>query len=335
MTTETKRVKKRAPGKHWRKGLTLVEMIRKFPDDKTAEAWIASIRWPDGPRCPHCDHDNIQHPTAHRTMPYRCRRNGCRKFFSVKVGTVMQDSKLGYQEWAIGVYLFNTSLKGVSSMKLHRDLGISQKSAWHLAHRIRQCWDDLNGEPFEGPVEADETYVGGLAKNMHARVRRQRIHGRGGVDKTAVAGLRDRATGKVAARVVAATDGPTLRGFVTEHSAHTAMVYTDDHGAYQGLPRHQAVKHTVAEYVNGQAHVNGVESFWAGLKRGYHGTHHHMSAKHLDRYVAEFCGRHNRRPLDTEDMMAASVRGMVGKRLPYRELIAEPPEPRQMELALS
>ena len=191
-----------------------MELIREFPHDKTSEAWIASIRWPDRPRCPHCDHDNIQHPTTHRTVPYRCRRNGCRKFFSVKVGTVMRDSELCYQEWAIAVYLFNTSLKGVSSIKLHRDLGISQKSAWHLAHRIRQCWDDLQGEPFEGSVEADESYVGGLAKNMHVKQRRERIHGRGGVDK----------------------------------------------------------------YVNGQAHVNGVESFWAGLRRGYHGTHHHMVA---------------------------------------------------------
>ena len=187
-----KKRRTRAPGKHWRKGLTLVELIRKFPDDETAEKWIAGIRWPDGPRCPHCDHDNVQHPTAHKSMPYRCRRNGCRKFFSVKVGTVMQDSKLGYQEWAIAFYLFNTSLKGVSSMKLHRDSGIAQESAWHLADRIRQCWDDLHGEPFEGPVEADETYVGGLAKNIHAKVHRQRIHGRGGVDKTAVAGIRDR-----------------------------------------------------------------------------------------------------------------------------------------------
>ncbi len=334
MTRTHKKPQTRAPGKHWRKGLTLVELIRKFPDDETAEKWIASIRWPDGPRCPHCDFDNVQHPTAHKTMPYRCRRNGCRRFFSVKVGTVMQDSKLGYQEWAIAVYLFNTSLKGVSSMKLHRDLGISQKSAWHLAHRIRQCWDDLAGEPFEGPVEADETYVGGKAGSMHARVRRQRITGRGGIDKTPVAGLRDRATGKVTARVVRGTDGPTLRGFVMEHSAHTAMVYTDDHPAYRGLPRHEAVKHSVAEYVNGQAHVNGLESFWAGLKRGYHGTHHWMSAKHLDRYVAEFCGRHNRRPLDTEDMMAASVRGMVGKVLTYAELTAEPGEPGQQEFAM-
>ena len=320
MDNTTKKARTKAPGKHWRKGMTLVELIRKFPDDETAEAWFARIRWPDGPRCPHCDHDSVQHPTTHPTMPYRCR--GCRKFFSVKVGTVMQDSKLGYQEWAIAIYLYNTNLKSVSSMKLHRDLGICQKSAWHLAHRIRQCWDDTEDEPFAGPVEADETYVGGKAKNMHARVRRERIHGRGGVDKTAVAGLRDRSTGKVTARVVAATDGPTLRGFVTEHSAHGAMVYTDDHAAYSGLPRHRTVRHTVAEYVNGQAHVNGVESFWASLKRGYHGTFHHVSPEHLDRYVAEFAGRHNRRPLDTDKMMERTAEGMVGRRLRYDELIA-------------
>ena len=166
-----------APGKHYRKGMTLVELIRKFPDDKTAEAWIASIRWPDGPECPHCGCGNVQHPTAHKTMPYRCRGKGCRKWFSVKTGTVMRESKLGYQVWAIAVYLYNTSLKSVSSMKLHRDLGISQKSAWHLAHRIRECWEDLSGEPMVGPVECDEAHFGGKARNMHAKVRRERITG--------------------------------------------------------------------------------------------------------------------------------------------------------------
>lgn len=319
--TTDKPVQAKAPGKAFRKGMTLVELIRKFPDDKAAEAWIAEIRWPDGPECPHCGCSNVQHPTAHKTMPYRCRGNGCRKFFSVRVGTVMQDSKLGYQEWAIAVYLFNTSLKSVSSMKLHRDLGISQKSAWHLAHRIRQCWEDMDAEPFAGPVEADESHFGGKAKNMHASVRRQRITGRGAVDKTTVVGVRDRATGKVAAAVVDNTDAATLQGFVTEHSGVDTMVYTDEHKAYRGLPNHETVCHSVAEYVNGQAHVNGVESFWAALKRGYHGTFHHVSPEHLDRYVAEFAGRHNRRPMDTEDMMAASVRGMVGKTLPYAELV--------------
>ena len=198
--TDESTVQAKAPGKSFRKGMTLVELIRKFPDDKAAEAWIAEIRWPDGPQCPHCGCANVQHPTAHKTMPYRCRGKGCRRFFSVRVGTVMQDSKLGYQEWAIAVYLFNTNIKGTSSMKLHRDLGISQKSAWHLAHRIRETWSDRQGEPFEGPVEADETFIGGKAKNMHAKVRRERITGRGGVDKTAVAGVRDRASGKVRRR---------------------------------------------------------------------------------------------------------------------------------------
>ena len=316
------KTRKKVPGKCYRKGMTLVELFAKFPDDKTAEAWFASVRWPDGARCPHCGHDSVQHPTTHPTMPYRCR--GCRRFFSVRVGTVMECSKLGFQKWAIAVYLFNTNIKGTSSMKLHRDLGISQKSAWHLAHRIRETWSDRQGEPFAGPVEADETYVGGRAKNMHAKVRRERITGRGGVDKTAVAGVRDRASGKVAAAVVASTDGPTLRGFVTEHAAIGAMVYTDEAKAYRGLPRHEAVSHSTGQYVNRMAHTNGVESSWTGLKRGYHGTHHHMSAKHLGRYVAEFAGRHNRRPLDTEVMMARTAEGMIGKHLPYDVLVAEP-----------
>lgn len=322
--TDESTVQAKALGKAFRKGMTLVALIRKFPDDKAAEAWMASIRWPDGPECPHCGCANVQHPTAHKTMPYRCRRNGCRRFFSVRVGTVMQDSKLGYQEWAIAAYLYNTNLKSVSSMKLHRDLDISQKSAWHLAHRIRECWDDLSGEPFSAveSVEVDETYVGGKAKNMHAMVRHEHIHGRGAVDKTAVVGIRDRDSGRVAATVVDNTDAATLQGFVTDHAAGNAMVYSDDHKASRGLPRRQTVRHSVTEYVNGQAHVNGVESFWAALKRGYHSTFHHVSPEHLDQYVAEFAGRHNRRRIDTEDMMAESVRGMLGKQLPYAELVA-------------
>ncbi|MDE0667689.1 MAG: IS1595 family transposase [bacterium] len=140
-----------------------------------------------------------------------------------------------------------------------------------------------------------ETFVGGWAKNMHAKARRERVHGRGAVDKTPVAGVRDRATGEVAAGVVPDTTGPTLRGFVQDRSTDGAMAYSDDHRAYRGLPYHETVKHSVAEYVNGQAHVNGIESFWAGLKRAYHGTSHHVSAEHLDRYVCEATGRLNRR----------------------------------------
>ncbi|MYA84693.1 MAG: IS1595 family transposase [Acidimicrobiaceae bacterium] len=325
--TEKKNPQTKAPGKAFRKGMTIVELIRRFPDDATAEAWIASIRWPDGPECPRCGCTNVQTPTAHKTMPYRCRGNGCRRFFSVKVGTVMQDSKLGYQEWAIAIYLYNTNLKSVSSMKLHRDLGICQKSAWHLAHRVRQCWDDLAGEPFDGSegVEVDEAYFGGKAHNMSARQRRDRIHGRGVAGKTPVVAIKDRATNAVRATVVEATDKATLQGFVTDHAGVDAMVYTDEHGSYRGLPKHRSVRHSVGQYVDGMAHVNGCESFWSMLRRGYHGTFHHVSAEHLDRYVQEFAGRHSRRSMDTIDMMADTVRGMVGKQLTYTDLVAAGP----------
>lgn len=310
---------KKAPGKAFRAGMSLKDLFDKFPDEAAAEAWFAEQRWPDGPECPHCGGTNVQAGAKHPAMPYRCR--GCRKFFSVRFGTVMQSSKLGYREWAIAICLFNTNIKGTSSMKLHRDLGISQKAAWHMAHRIRECYR-TSAEPFAGPVEADESHFGGKAKNMHARVQAQRITGRGAADKTTVAGVKDRATNKVAARVVESTDAPTLQGFVTEHSAEGADVFTYDHPSYKGLTNHQTVAHSVSEYVNGQAHINGMESFWAMLKRGYHGTFHHVSAKHLQRYVDEFAGRHNTRPKDTIDQMAHTARAMEGCRLPFDALTA-------------
>ncbi len=170
----------------------------------------------------------------------------------------------------------------------------------------------------------DEGTVQAKAKNMHASVRRERITGRGAVDKTTVVAAKDRDTGRVAATVVDNTDAATRQGFVTDHAKTGAMVYTDEHRSCVGLPRHQTVRHSVSAYVSGQAHVNGVESFWAGLKRGYHGTFHHVGPQHLDRYVNEFAGRHSRRPMDTADMMAESVRGMIGKHLPYTELIGAP-----------
>ena len=155
----------KAPGKHYREGMTLVEVIRQFPEDAAAERWFTEVRWPDGVHCSHCGSTRIQDGTAHRTMPYRCR--DCRKWFSVKTGTVMQSSKLGLQVWATASYLLTTGLKGQASMKLHRDLGITQKSAWHLVHRIRETWTKKQ-EPMAGPVEAEETYVGGKLKNLHS-----------------------------------------------------------------------------------------------------------------------------------------------------------------------
>ena len=198
-----------APGRHYRKGLSIKQLTRQFPDDTTAERWFVESRWPNGVACPKCGSLNIQERRTRKPQPYRCRERKCLKDFSVKTGTLMQGSPLGFQTWAIAIYLVSTGLKGTSSMKLHRDLDVTQKTAWYLAHRIRETWRD-HQKPFSGPVEVDETYVGGLEKNKHSHKKLRA--GRGGVGKSLVVGAKDRETGTVSAEVVSRRADPHESG---------------------------------------------------------------------------------------------------------------------------
>ncbi|MCY3505713.1 MAG: IS1595 family transposase [Chloroflexi bacterium] len=311
-----------APGKAHREGISLVQLTEMFPTEEAATEWFESLVWPDVRGCGHCGSTKTREVPNKKPMPYWC--SDCRSYFSVRTGTAISHSKIPLRKWAIAIYLELTSLKGISSMKLHRDIDVSQKAAWFMLHRIRESWAAPEAGKFSGPVEVDETFVGGKEANKHES---QRARARGGIpDKAPVVGVKDRGTGQVRAKAITDLEAETLRGFVREHTEQGAQVYSDGHKAYTGLEgefRHNAVQHSAGTYVIEQAHTNGIESFWAMLKKSYQGTYHKISPKHLDRYVRQFAGKHNLRNADTLAQMTNVVAGLVGKRLLYRDLIAD------------
>ena len=302
--------------------ITITKLLKVFDSEETCIAWLEQSRWNGQPVCPHCQGRDSISP-AH-SKPFTYWHKPCRKHFTVKTGSVMHASKTPTQNWIVALYYILTARKGVSAMQLSKELGVQYRTAWYLLHRVREAC--ASGEfQLQNIVEVDETYIGGKAKNKHQD--KKPIHGRGTAGKQAVFGMRQRG-GKTIAKPVPSTDKVTLQAEIAKAVQPGSILCTDDHGAYRDLDPtkyyHEAVNHSANQYVNGFAHTNGVESFWAMLKRALTGAYHHVSFKHLHRYINESAFRLNEGncDVDTLDRMQAVIAGMSGKRIPYRELVA-------------
>jgi len=301
------------------KKISLLELAEKFPSEEAAVSWFENLVWPTERCCGHCGSLNTYRIQSMKPLPYRCR--DCKRYFSVKTGTLMAASPLPVRKWVYAVYLDVTHPKGISSMQLHRDIGVSQKTAWFMLQRIREVFAVRTGRKlYTGPVEVDETYVGGRERNKHARKKLGRNWMQG---KTIVVGAKDRKTNKVSARIVPVANKRELNGFVDDCTTARAMVYTDGASSYRSRKNHESVAHSRGEYVRGDVHTNGIESFWSMLKRAYMGTWHYVSPKHLHRYLNEMTGRHNMRGLSVMTQMERVAERMVGRRLTWKELTGD------------
>jgi transposase-like protein len=304
---------------------TLLEAIRYFSDNQVAFDFVVKLRWPTGePVCPRCGCMEVSFLSTRRI--WKCK--GCKRQFSVRVGTIWEDSPLGFDKWLPAMWLTVNSKNGISSHELGRAIGVTQKTAWHLSHRIRLAMTTGIFEKLSGTVEVDETFVGGVAKFMH-KAQRAKLTGTGGIDKTMVVGALERGTDERPSRVIASVQSdrtrPTLHTVVRSTIRVGSTVYTDALTAYLGLDglhyAHNVIDHSVA-YAEGQVHTNGIESFWNLFKRGVKGTYTHMAPKNMDRYVAERVFAFNHRELSDTERMRTAVAGVAGKRLTYAELAA-------------
>lgn len=308
---------------------TLQQAIRLFSDEQVCIDAVAAMRWPDGPECPHCQ---AKEPYYLETQKrWKCR--SCRKQFSVKVGTIFEDSPISLQQWLPALWMLVNDKNGVSSYELHRALDISQKSAWFVLHRLRLVLKQNPGFRFGGPVEVDETFVGGRIANMHKAKKARMTVIRGQqlkddhLNKTIVMGMLDRELRQVRAKVVPNVRRDTLQNEILREVKLGSTVYTDEWIVYNALRQqfvHDVVNH-VEGYVEGQVHTNGIENFWALLKRTLKGTYVAVEPFHLERYVDEQIFRFNNRatkenPLTDSDRFVAALAQVAGKRLTFAEL---------------
>ncbi len=299
------------------KPTNLLEAVCYFSDLDVSTKFVADLRWPNGPVCPRCGSVEYSYLTTRRV--WKCK--GCKKQYSVKLGTIFEDSPLGLDKWLPAVWLIANSKNGISLHELGRALGTTQKSAWFMLHRIRLAMQTGTFNKLDGAVEVDETFIGGKARNMHKDVRARKITGTGGKDKTVVLGVRQR-DGEMRAAVAANRKRDTLHSYVGEHVELGTAVYTDALESYSGLSgdfEHATVDHA-ERYVDGQVHTNGVENFWSLLKRGLHGTYVSVEPFHLFRYLDERVFTYNLRERGDYSRFEAVVRAVTGRRLTWAEV---------------
>ena len=304
---------------------TLMEAIKHFADPDVTHETIVNLRWPNGVHCPTCGRTDIRFINTRRM--WECKERHPKKQFSAKIGTIFEDSPLGLDKWFSAIWMIANCKNGVSSYEIHRALGITQKSAWFMLHRIRLAMQIGSILKMDTDVEADESFIGGLSKNMHKDRRAKNIKATGGASKTAVMGILQRKKGKKASRVRALVV-PNLKATTLQPEIHATVelgtiVHTDAWLGYRGLAgdfQHLVIDHAI-EYVNGSVHTNGIENFWSLLKRTIKGTYVNVEPFHLGRYLDEQSFRFNERGDNDAGRFKTVLSSVFGRRLTYKELI--------------